>query len=393
MTVVARPDGQFQAQVRVGKTKLYKTFPTREEAQAYEDTMVGKIKAAKLGAKPAPGQAAKARIYTLTDLLNERIVDIVKMFESSGEIIPRHKKNFPTILKFVRATELGGGEARLADVDKQWVKDYIKLARDSKTRVGRQFSYETIWNHLRILHRIFRWRAESMKMECPNMPFSAKLLPAGWENKRWRRLSPKEEARLRARLAELGDSDSAKQWRLLIDLALQTGARLQELVFATWANVSFDECRWTIPAEDTKCKQTRHVPMSPECERTFRELEKLRAPASGRVFHALGTPGTVSALFRRYREQAGIEDFRFHDLRHEAISRMVRAKLLPESSIKDIVGHHDDKMFARYANLTVWEQAEMLAGRSGIPAPEPIVAPHGPKLVWSRENTISGGKQ
>ena len=80
---------------------------------------------------------------------------------------------------------------------------------------------------------------------------------------------------------------------------------------------------------------------------------KLIASASDkRVFHALGKPGPVSAGFHKFVLDASLKDFRFHDLRHEAISRMVLYKRkLSVFEIMAIVGHSSTEMLVRYANL------------------------------------------
>lgn len=60
----------------------------------------------------------------------------------------------------------------------------------------------------------------------------------------------------------------------------------------------------------------------------------------------------MSCGFRRYADRAGLVDYRFHDLRHEAISRMVLYKRkLSVFEIMAIVGHSSTKMLMRYANL------------------------------------------
>ena len=53
----------------------------------------------------------------------------------------------------------------------------------------------------------------------------------------------------------------------------------------------------------------------------------------------------VSAL-----ERAGIENLRFHDLRHEAISRFVEAAL-SDQEVASITGHKSMQMLRRYTHL------------------------------------------
>ena len=58
-------------------------------------------------------------------------------------------------------------------------------------------------------------------------------------------------------------------------------------------------------------------------------------------------------------KRAGIEDFRFHDLRHEAVSRFFEKGLsMPE--VAAISGHRDPRMLMRYAHPTAEDIAEKL---------------------------------
>jgi integrase len=53
--------------------------------------------------------------------------------------------------------------------------------------------------------------------------------------------------------------------------------------------------------------------------------------------------------FTLARKETGLEDFRFHDARHTAITRMVRTKH-PHLEIMKISGHTQMTTFARYVN-------------------------------------------
>lgn len=59
---------------------------------------------------------------------------------------------------------------------------------------------------------------------------------------------------------------------------------------------------------------------------------------------------SVGAAFRRARNAIGAGDLRFHDLRHEATSRLFEAGL-PIERVALVTGHKDWKMLKRYTNL------------------------------------------
>ena len=72
------------------------------------------------------------------------------------------------------------------------------------------------------------------------------------------------------------------------------------------------------------------------------------------------TPRGLSGAFLRLCRKKGIVDLRFHDLRHEATSRLFEKGLNPVE-VATITGHKDTKMLMRYTHL----RAEDLVKRLG----------------------------
>jgi integrase len=68
--------------------------------------------------------------------------------------------------------------------------------------------------------------------------------------------------------------------------------------------------------------------------------------------HVLGkTTSLLSQLFGRISDAAGCADLRFHDLRHEATSRLFERTTLSDLEISRITGHKDPRVLRRYSNL------------------------------------------
>jgi integrase len=83
------------------------------------------------------------------------------------------------------------------------------------------------------------------------------------------------------------------------------------------------------------------------------------------LHYALGHDPISANAFRlaweRVKRRAGVEDFRFHDLRHEAISRFFEIGLsVPEVAL--ISGHRDPRMLFRYTHLRPETIARKLQG-------------------------------
>ena len=71
------------------------------------------------------------------------------------------------------------------------------------------------------------------------------------------------------------------------------------------------------------------------------------------------TDYAVRHAWDRLVKRAGIVDLRFHDLRHEAVSRFFEMGLsVPEVAL--ISGHKDYRMLARYTHMTIERVAKKI---------------------------------
>jgi integrase len=167
-----------------------------------------------------------------------------------------------------------------------------------------------------------------------------------------RRLGPGEEARL------LAACRAARNRALLpvVGLALETAMRQGEIVALERAR--FDAARRIVALADTKNGERRVVPLSP------RALAVLGAlPMAGPRFFPGLTAEAVKRAFIRARNRAGLEDLRFHDLRHEAVSRLFELGL-STMEVAAITGHRTLAMLRRYTHLDAAALALKLAERA-----------------------------
>jgi integrase len=129
---------------------------------------------------------------------------------------------------------------------------------------------------------------------------------------RSRRLQGDEEQRL------LAQCRAARNPRLahFVIFTLETGMRRGELLSLEWVNVDLNKRTALLPI--TKNGESRGVPLS---SRALTVLRSLPPSTTGRVFGEL-TANALRLSFRRAVARAGITGLRFHDLRHEATSRL-----------------------------------------------------------------------
>jgi len=128
--------------------------------------------------------------------------------------------------------------------------------------------------------------------------------------------------------------------------------RRGELLAMRWADVDLEGR--TVRLSKTKNGYPRMIPLSSTALELLRDL--------GRTGDAV-FPATANAFrlaWERLKRRAGISGLRFHDLRHEAVSRFFEKGLsMPE--VAAISGHRDPRMLMRYTH----PRAEAIAEKLG----------------------------
>lgn len=190
-------------------------------------------------------------------------------------------------------------------------------------------------------------------------PLSGIKLTTG-ENKRQRRLSVGEVARLQAAVRK----DTNPYTILVVGFALETAMRRGEILSLTWADIDFDRSYALI--REAKNGTGRLVPLTPTAIRILQQARALQADNTT-VFPVAVV--TLHSSWRGLIKRAGITDFRFHDLRHEAISRLFELGLTaPE--VASISGHRTVSQLFRYAHANQASvRAKLLGALSSGPVP------------------------
>jgi integrase len=167
---------------------------------------------------------------------------------------------------------------------------------------------------------------------------------------RIRRLS---EAERHALEAALGATENPRT-QAAIRFALATGLRRGELLRIRRGDLNLDARTLEIP--ETKTGYARLIPLSTAAIEAIADLVKQAEP-NELVFGL--TENALNLAWGRLRRRAGLADFRFHDLRHDAISRFFeRGLTMPE--VAAISGHRDPRMLFRYAHADIQRIARKL---------------------------------
>lgn len=211
----------------------------------------------------------------------------------------------------------------------------------------KEVSASTVRLDLALISHLYTVARQEWGMESLKNPIEFSRKPKAPDG-RERRLDPGDEERLLKAASE----DRCLWIRPLIVVAIDTAARQGEMLKASRKDIDLDRASATW--RKTKNGETRTVPLS---ERAIAELKKLPASLDGRVFPT--TQSIVEKAFARACAAAGLEDLHFHDLRHEATSRLFEHGL-DMMEVRQITGHKTLQMLLRYTHLRPDGVAEKL---------------------------------
>ena len=329
---------RWQAQVRLrGRPPVIKTHRTKAEAQAW--------------ALDVESEAARGLYRDRREAERLSVGDLLHRY--SAEVTP-HKKSAEaeaSRVAFVLRDPLA--RIRLSDLRAQDMADF----RDRRLAVA---SGSTVIRDLTLLSHVFNVARKEWGIGIEN---PCGLIRRPRENRpRRRRLDAAEEFRLLAAL-EASQRTPEGTWtpggcrnpwiKPLVVVALESAMRRGELLALRWGDV-FLEARF-VRLHDSKNGEGRDVPLS---SRALGTLKAMPRDPSGRVFPVSGE--AAKRAFMRAVERAGIPDFHFHDLRHEATSRLA-TRLDNVLELSAVTGHRSIQMLKRYLHPAASELAKKLA--------------------------------
>jgi len=185
-----------------------------------------------------------------------------------------------------------------------------------------------------------------------------------------------------------------------IKIALLTGLRVGEIRKLTWDRIDLDKRTLTVGKAKTAAGTGRGIPMHSELYQVFAHqaawlARKLEMPleASWYVFPFMNRRRpvdpmrpvtTVKTAWESVRDAAGLSDFRFHDLRHTALTHLAELAA-PEETLKAITGHMTKAMIERYSHIRMAAKRAAIDGLS-LPDYSALAA----KL---RDDSIGHGKE
>jgi len=255
-----------------------------------------------------------------------------------------------------RALKRHLGQMRVIELSPLHLEKYRakRLKEFVRHNPKKRISVVTVWHELVLLRHAFRLARFKWKW-IKNSPFDQFPLPNPTKE-RVAFLTPQMKLRL---YAVLVDPRYGLTWLLpLVDFARETAGRRGNLLDLEWSHVDMNN-RWIV-FQMTKSGKPVGVPMTDKCCETLKSLRKARdsmgfTPANNLVFIKSNgepyKPNHVTRAFKRACRLAGIENFRFHDLRHDCATSL-RKGGVPVAEIKEWLGHSDIAQTMRYAHVS-----------------------------------------
>jgi len=192
-------------------------------------------------------------------------------------------------------------------------------------------------SELALMKRVLDTAVKKWGYGIPYNPIKDIEFPKG-SNARTRRLIGDEKERILAAASSQRNIYIAS----IIEFAIETGMRRSEMLKLRWCDVDFESGFASL--YDTKNGEDRRVPLTRRCIEVLQTVPH----TNEQVFPISAT--CLRLAWNRARKKAGITNLRFHDLRHEAVSRFFEMGMsVPEVAL--ISGHKDIRQLFRYTHL------------------------------------------
>jgi len=326
MASIQKRNGSYRVRVkRVGETTLSKTFTSRTDALQWAKFIEAQLTLSLHEDEKTPN--------------NEAV-----LFKDAAE---SYIKNHSVHKKIVRSETY-----RLKILIKRWDgltvaqvdKKAVLALRDELIDTGR--SNDTINHYFNTLSKLFQMLAGEWDLKIANPIKGIKRMsPSQGRSKRVHKL-------IEDPLLAACDALTFPILRSLIIFAVETGMRRNEIMGLSWGDVDLPNRKAYL--HTSKNGEPRQVPLT---QRVLEVLKALNRDESGKVFPMTvydlrGQFSRAKAYAKERWADAGInpfDDLRFHDLRHEALSRLSDAGL-NVIELSCISGHKTLGMLKRYTH-------------------------------------------
>jgi integrase len=368
-----RSNGSYEATIKCKaliRKAITKTFKTEAECDGFIAYMNGELKK---GRVPLEYQSSQQLIT---------IESAIRAFLKSNE----GKRDNENRLRHLNLISKRFGKQAIGGVDKNWAEVWIE-----ELRKVYNLTPETIRKYKQALSQVLDWFIEHRHPKVIETNALKRLsrnysTPSNEDHDskrdspRDRRLSLEEETAIQSYLNDEATPTGKENREALLCmfiLATETAMRMREIFCIQLRGVQLNNR--TIQLYRTKTGKKRTVPLSTlavealdnyfkvakkkhasptETDFIFPYLDYKKNVVMGKNSEMVIARATLdrvsnslSTKYTRIFKAAGVKNLRFHDLRHEATSRLYERTTLRDIEISSITGHRNLESLKRYTHL------------------------------------------
>lgn len=330
MASIRKREGSWVAEIRrTGHKSVSKSFPTKSLASEWARKVEAEM---------------DASLYRDNRSLNSiTFGDLVDRYTREIGAVRSFGKNKAAVLKSLKAAL---GSVPLSDLNADRLDKYVDERRAGGAggvTVGIDLTY--IGGMLKTASAIWKMPVNQMAVSDAR----ARLAHLGVSTKSRERTRRPTADELEALCKHFRAKGSRQRVPMsdIIEFAVATAMRLGEIITLRWADLN--ERDRTVIIRDRKhpTEKSGNDQEVPLLGRAW-EIVKRQTQVGDRIFPV--TEGTISTIFPRACKALGIKDLKFHDLRHEGVSRLFEQGYTIEQ-VALVSGHRDWKMLARYTQI------------------------------------------
>lgn len=323
-TIRKKGEGQYHVQIRKrGYPTQTKTFTKEVDAKRWATIIESEMERGVFVSR------TEAEATLVKDILQRYASEVLPMKRSEQSDKSRIKTLIETF-----------GEYRLASL----TSTQISMFRDRRLKV---VSAQSVIHEINLLNRALKTATMDWGIALPGGLPTTQVRKPSKPRGRDRRVNKDEIAKIIA-------ATESTELHTIIALAVETGMRRNELASLMWEEIDLKKQTAHLPK--TKTDVPRTIPLSKTAVTALKAFGKKK---TGRVFSLQAE--SMSQAFERACEphRANIVGVRFHDLRHEATSRLFE-KGLNLMEVAAITGHKTLDMLKRYTHLRAEDLAKKL---------------------------------
>lgn len=323
-TIRKKGEGQYHVQIRKrGYPTQTKTFKKEADAKRWATIIESEME--------------RGIFVSRSEAEATLIKDVLQRY--AAEVLPT-KRSEQSDKSRIKTLLVAFGEYRLASLTSSQIAKF----RDQRLQV---VGPQSVIHEINLLNRVLKTATMDWGIALPGGLPTAQVRKPTKPRGRDRRVTEDEIIKIFA-------ATESKELRTIIALAVETGMRRSELASLTWEDI--DLKKQTAHLSKTKTDVPRTVPLS---KAAVQALHDFGMQKEGRVFTL--QPESISQAFERACEarRANIVGLHFHDLRHEATSRLFE-KGLNVMEVAAITGHKTLDMLKRYTHLRAEDLAKRL---------------------------------